>query len=54
MGKKDKYNPDMVAEWLKALFPNSSRELPEGPILNAWGHQHLYGTVAVIINNLLQ
>ena len=31
MGKKDKYNPDMVAEWLMALFPNPSGESPEGP-----------------------
>ena len=38
---KDMMDPAVVAEWLKALLPNSSRESPEGPEFKS----HLrYGT----------
>ena len=44
---KQKFNQAMVAECLKVLFTNSSRESPEGPKFESCSRQkRLYGTIA--------
>ena len=40
----------MVAEWLKALFPNSSREPPEGPEFKSLSGQVYAITVIVVMD----